>query len=203
MNAWGAQAAVVFSESADSRAEVRIARTRGQGYWSYLGTDILLVPPSTPTMNLDGFTMSTPEAEYRRVVRHETGHTLGFPHEHLRTELVEQLDPLKTYEYFHRTYGWSAQQTRQQVLTPIPESQLTATAADETSIMCYQLPGSITKDGQPIPGGPDINAQDAAFAASIYPAAAPPVPPAEGGGRIILEYQGRVTAITGVKLEPG
>jgi hypothetical protein len=29
------------------------------------------------------------------------------------------------------------------------------------------------------------------------------VPPAEGGGRIILEYQGRVTAITGVKLEPG
>src|SRR6516162_2991320 len=45
MNAWGASANVTFLESADSRAEVRIARTRWQGYWSYLGTDILLVPP--------------------------------------------------------------------------------------------------------------------------------------------------------------
>jgi hypothetical protein len=35
--------------------------------------------------------------------------------------------------------------------------------------MCYQIPGSITKDGKPIPGGKDINPTDFAFAASIYP----------------------------------
>ncbi len=36
--------------------------------------------------------MQTPESEYHRVVRHETGHTLGFPHEHMRKELVEKID---------------------------------------------------------------------------------------------------------------
>jgi hypothetical protein len=35
--------------------------------------------------------------------------------------------------------------------------------------MCYQIPGSITKDGKPIPGGKDINPKDFAFARSIYP----------------------------------
>ena len=38
--------------------------------------------------------------------------------------------------------------------------------------MCYQLPGQITFNGQPIRGGTDINATDAAFAKSIYPPAA-------------------------------
>lgn len=35
--------------------------------------------------------------------------------------------------------------------------------------MCYQLPGSITHDGHPISGGPDINALDRQFARKIYP----------------------------------
>jgi hypothetical protein len=56
------------------------------------------------------------------------------------------------------------------VLTPIEESSLLGTAqSDPRSIMCYQLPGSITKDGKPIIGGTDIDAMDAAFIAGIYP----------------------------------
>ena len=35
--------------------------------------------------------------------------------------------------------------------------------------MCYQLPGSITRDGNPIRGGMDINATDYMFAGGIYP----------------------------------
>ena len=35
--------------------------------------------------------------------------------------------------------------------------------------MCYQIPGQITKDGKPIPGGTDINEKDYAFAGAIYP----------------------------------
>jgi hypothetical protein len=31
---------------------------------------------------------TTPDAEFYRVVRHETGHTLGFPHEHMRKEII-------------------------------------------------------------------------------------------------------------------
>src|SRR5581483_11452685 len=43
MNAWGSWANVQFSESSVN-PQVRIARTAGDGYWSYLGTDIQLIP---------------------------------------------------------------------------------------------------------------------------------------------------------------
>jgi hypothetical protein len=98
MNAWGSRCNVRFGESA--QGEVRITRTPGGGHWSYLGTDVRMIPTNQPTMNLDSFSMSTPESEYRRVVRHETGHTLGSPHEHMRADLVALLDLQKTIAYF-------------------------------------------------------------------------------------------------------
>jgi hypothetical protein len=167
MNAWTATAGMSFAETSGT-GEVRISRGPG-GYYSYLGTDITLIPQNRQTMNLQGFTMSTPESEYRRVVRHETGHTLGFPHEHMRKELVARIDPAKAYPYFLATQGWDKVMVDQQVLTPLDESSIFGTPPDQDSIMCYQLPGQITFDGLPIRGGTDINATDFAFAALIYP----------------------------------
>lgn len=171
MNAWSATANVSFWESEDN-AQVRIARQSGDqgGYWSYLGTDILSIAADQPTMNLEAFSMSTPESEYHRVVRHETGHTLGFPHEHMRRELVDLIDRDAAIAYFQATQGWSPAETIAQVLTPIEESSLRGTAhADPNSIMCYQIPGNITKDHHPIPGGLDIDPSDSTFCASCYP----------------------------------
>jgi len=167
MNAWNRTEGISFVETTGD-GQVRISRA-GAGYWSYLGTDILLIPKNRPTMNLQGFSMNTPESEYKRVVRHETGHTLGFPHEHMRKELVARIDPAKAYDYFRRTQGWDKATVDQQVLTPLDDRTIFGTAPDQTSIMCYQLPAAITRDGHPIVGGIDINATDYAFAASIYP----------------------------------
>lgn len=171
MNAWGHRANVKFQEARPGeRAQVRISRTPGDGYWSYLGTDILRIPQDQPTMNLDSFSMQTPDREFYRVVRHETGHTLGFPHEHMRRELVKRLDPAKTIAYFQRWDGWPPEVTRAQVLTALEDYTLTFTSsADQQSIMCYQLPGEITKDRRPIVGGLDIDDRDYEFAAHIYP----------------------------------
>jgi hypothetical protein len=173
MNAWAKTANVVFTETSGA-AKVRIARLDSPpdmaGYWSYVGTEILHIPASQPTLNLEAFTMNTPESEFHRVVRHETGHTLGFPHEHMRRELVKLIDPAKAIKFFGRTQGWTPDEVREQVLTPIEESSLLGTAhSDARSIMCYQIPGSITKSGKPIVGGRDIDTKDYAFAASIYP----------------------------------
>lgn len=170
INAWSATANVKFVETRTD-PQVRIAREGGErgGYWSYLGTDILHIPKNEQTMNLEAFSMDIPESEYHRVVRHETGHTLGFPHEHMRKALVDKIDQAKAIEYFMRTQGWSEEEVRQQVLTPLEESSLRGTKADPKSIMCYQIPGELTKDGKPIIGGKDIDKLDAAFAAEIYP----------------------------------
>jgi astacin (peptidase family M12A) len=179
MNAWSSRINASFVE-VNSDAQVRIARTERDGYWSYLGTDILSIPAGQPTMNLDSFTMEMPEREFHRVIRHETGHTLGCPHEHMRRELVDRIDEEKAIEFFGETQGWTPEEVRQQVLTPIEDGSLIGTAhADPNSIMCYQIPGTITKDGQPIIGGLDIDESDFQFMASIYPRPEPqPAAPA-------------------------
>ncbi|MGH9277784.1 MAG: M12 family metallopeptidase [Acidimicrobiales bacterium] len=170
LNAWGTTGNVVFTES-NTDPQVRIAREGGEmgGYWSYLGTDILHIEPDQPTMNLEAFTMQTPDEEFHRVVRHEAGHTLGFPHEHMRKDLVARIDVQKAITLFTATQGWSEAEVRAQVLTPLEERSLIGTPADQMSIMCYQLPGSITTDGQPIVGGLDIDESDYEFVARLYP----------------------------------
>ena len=169
MNAWSTSSNVSFAETRTD-PQVRIARTANDGHWSYLGTDVLSIPADEPTMNLDSFTMDTPDSEFHRVVRHETGHTMGFPHEHMRRALVAKIDSKKAIDFYFRTQGWSPSEVRQQVLTPLEESSLLGTdQPDPNSIMCYQIPGSITKNGKPIKGGLDIDALDRAFAGKIYP----------------------------------
>jgi hypothetical protein len=73
MNAWYAGGCGIQFKWTAGTGDVRVSRGSG-GYWSYLGTDIFQIPKNRQTMNLQGFTLSTPESEYKRVVRHETGH---------------------------------------------------------------------------------------------------------------------------------
>jgi hypothetical protein len=87
----------------------------------------------------------------------------------MRRELVQLIDEQKAIKFFGQTQGWSEEEVRQQVLTPIEESQLLGTTVDQHSIMCYQIPGSLTKSGKPIVGGTDIDKKDYQFAAKIYP----------------------------------
>jgi hypothetical protein len=176
MNAWDKTGNVRFTATSTD-PQVRIARVPGGGYWSYIGTDILQIKKDAATMNLDSFTMQTPESEYHRVVRHETGHTLGFPHEHMRRALVALIDRDKAFQHFGDEQGWDKNMVIQQVLTPLEESSLLATDnPDPDSIMCYQIPGSITKNGKTIAGGLDIDPSDFEFIARIYPKPKPSAP---------------------------
>lgn len=181
MNIWGKYGNVAFTLTPTvTKAQVRIT-VRGEGYWSYLGTGILAIPAPQPTMCLQDFDRGMPESEYKRVIRHETGHTLGMPHDHARPEIVALLDEARTIEYFGRTQGWPPDMVRSQILTPLNPASLMGGKADVNSIMAYQFEGYCTKSRQPIPGGYDLDALDKAVVAALYPKAsrsAAPEPPA-------------------------
>lgn len=197
-NAWGEFSNVKFRWT-QSGGQVRIARQRNSGYWSYLGTDILSIRGNQPTMNLEGFTESTSEATFNRVVRHEFGHTLAAAHEHLRRSIVDRLDVQKTLAYFRQTQGWSDAVTRSNVLTPVEERSLLGSShTDEDSIMAYGLPASIFKDGRGISGGDNFSTTDKEWAAKTYPKAdvvdpTPPPPPPPSGKRTIVLSGATVT----------
>lgn len=192
---WSKYSALKFRWTRDTKAaDFRVAFAR-DGYWSYIGVDCASIPQGQPTMNLEGMnSMSFPDSEGRRVIPHETFHGIGAPHEHSRTGIINKLDPNKTIKVFLRDQGWSAQMTRQQVLTAIPESALYfATEPDEKSIMCYWFTGECTKSGQPIVGGSDLSDLDKGYAAKVWPSVAvpppidPPTVPNNNAGMITIE----------------
>jgi hypothetical protein len=171
-NKWNQYANIQFRESATG--EIRLTLS-GDGYWSYLGPDILQIPAGEPTMSLQGFSLSTPDSEYDRVVPHEFGHSCGFPHEHERQEILSLLDVEKTVALFARLYNWDRQTVMEQVFDPLNPASIRASAPDTRSVMCYDFPASITKNGQAIPGGSGIDLLDGQFVATIYPK--PTAPP--------------------------
>jgi hypothetical protein len=178
MNAWHDGGACVQFALTEGTGDIRVTRDHGDGYWSYLGTDTGLIPDGEATMNLAAFTLSTTDATYRRVVRHETGHTLGFPHEQLRPEVVGRIDEQLALTYFRQTQGWDDATIRRNVLTPLDPAKINATpGADLHSIMCYSLPASIMRDRVAVPGGDNISPTDQGKANELYPKATPPPPP--------------------------
>jgi hypothetical protein len=178
MNAWYLGGSCVQFTLTNDVGDIRITRDHGDGYWSYLGTDTGLIPDNEATMNLAAFTLSTSDATYNRVVRHETGHTLGFAHEQLRPEVVSRVDEQLALTYFRQTQGWDDATIRRNVLTPLDPAKINATpTADLNSVMCYSLPASIMKDRVAVPGGANISAMDQGKCNELYPRATVPPPP--------------------------
>jgi hypothetical protein len=170
-NAWGQYANVVFSLAGPGEVPMVRVTCRGDGYWSYLGPQILSIPADQPTMSLQDFDRGMPESEWRRVVRHEVGHTLGLLHEHALPEIIALLDPEAVIADFMATQGWSRQMIIEQILTPPAPGSYRSRKPNANSIMCYQFAAKDTRNRQPIPGGLDITPDDGAFVGSLYPRA--------------------------------
>jgi hypothetical protein len=189
----------------DEPSDIRVGYDRVGEYSSYIGTDCRLIAASRPTMMLGGFDRyDQPESEWRRVVRHETGHALGAVHEQLRPEIVGRLDPEKVYEWAARTQGWGREMAYEQMLKPLNMGTVDATAVEETSVMCYFFSGDLTVDGRPIVGGSDITARDRqgmakAYGGSVGPVD-PPSPPPTPGTWPLLVGGPRVSGPTPLRL---
>ncbi len=141
---------------------------RQQGHWSYLGKDCLNIPQNAPTMSLQ-LTSWSPDSEYNRVVVHETLHALGFEHEAQHPNGSIPWDFPKVVDYYARTQGWNAAQTRQQVLNRYTGTNWTGTAPDTTSIMHYPVEESLTIGKYSVPWNTKMSPSDASFLLKTYP----------------------------------
>ncbi|KAK1223029.1 hypothetical protein PQX77_014106 [Marasmius sp. AFHP31] len=164
-------------------AEVRISfsgevlgKPKG-GTWSYVGTRIIEVTDRRrPTMMLEGLdrTDVLSKESIRTTIIHETGHILGFVHEHSRHGLNERIDKKKAYAHYWRHQEWTASEVDNNLLTRLKDNEAYTLSdkEDSNSIMCYRIDESILNDGMKDPeikGGDTFSWNDQKFAGLFYP----------------------------------
>ena len=155
-------------------SEIRIS-FKQRGYWSALGTDALVkeyFPLAEPTMNFEGFTMATREAEYSRVVLHEFGHALGCIHEHQSPAGGIQWNKDAVY----RSLGgppnnWDKAQVDHNVLSRYSKEQTQFTTFDPHSIMLYSFPKEWTLNNMEFTTNSALSDTDKSYIAASYPKA--------------------------------
>jgi len=174
---------VTFEEVTNiDQAEVRIGFRRGpgEGYWSYVGTDVLTVGQHERTMNF-GYDLTT-DRRRENVPVHEIGHTLGFPHEHQNPQAGIVWNEQAVLDYFGGPpNNWDEATTRHNILRKIPQGEVTGSAWDRDSIMHYAFRAGLidqpveyrTAPLNPAPGLSDADQEQALL---FYPPRGPRLP---------------------------
>lgn len=116
-------------------AEVRIGFEQGDGYWSYVGRDILSIGASERTMN---YGRDTTDAEGRSAVLHELGHTLGMPHEHQSPFSGIVWNEEAVYRALEEPPNeWDRAKTFHNIIRKLDPAQVEGSRWDPDSIMEY------------------------------------------------------------------
>lgn len=133
-----ALAGISFERVCAGPSDIRVDFRPGSGHWSYLGTDARTIAQHGATMNL-ALTTQDPSDEWDRVALHEILHALGFSHEQAHPNHTIPWNEERVIADYAREQGWSAAQTRRQVLARDDGTDFVGSAYDPTSIMHYPV----------------------------------------------------------------
>ena len=153
-------------------ADIRISFKADPGSWSAVGNDALVeeyFKKDAPTMNYGWLADDTDEAEYRRVVLHEFGHTLGAIHEHQNPAVSLKWDTKAVYKYFSGPpNNWSKADIDSNILSRYSKTQTNFTKFDPKSIMLYEFPPELFLDHKGTSGNGELSTTDKAFMKKTY-----------------------------------
>jgi len=120
-------------------AEVRIGFLADDGFWSFVGRDVLnddyRRESEGRTMNFDQYLLRQPSPI--DVTIHEIGHTLGLPHEHQNPNAGIKWNEDAVYEWALATQGWDKEKTDWNILRQIDPDTVKGSNWDPNSVMHY------------------------------------------------------------------
>jgi serralysin len=108
-------------------------------------------------------------AELRRVVMHEFGHSLGLLHEQSYPEAVKWRRTDSIYNYYKKTQGWNKQQVEFNVFSQGAPFYTNGTKYDPKSIMHYAINPWETADGYTVKNNFELSEGDKKLIAALYP----------------------------------
>jgi len=133
---------------------------------SYIGRTALRVGGDNPTMNLRNSHSNDDQrlADYL----HQFGHAIGMVHEHQSPNADIPWDEAQVVEYYRNTFGWSATQTRHNLLNK-SDAYPCRRDFDPQSIMMYALPAELLSDEVGFERGSSLSDGDISCVSEMYP----------------------------------
>ena len=159
-----------FQETTDrSEAEIRIGFMRGDGSWSYVGTEILDLGQDDRTMNFGWDLRRDPDTAL-----HEIGHTLGLPHEHQNPNAGIVWNEEAVYlDFAAPPNEWKREKTHYNIIRKLESDSVQGSSWDPDSIMHYSFKAGLIArpeayaDGLAPAGG--LSARDVTWIRAFYP----------------------------------
>lgn len=152
--------------SNQGQSDVRISFDPAKGFWSFVGTQALQIPLNKVTMNL-AFTNRMLYEDMMGKARHEFGHVVGLVHEH-QHPAGPKFNAGRAREHFS-SRGIPSDQLDNQVLNPHTALRYLTRDYDPESIMHYEVPEHITRDGTTVGRNTRLSRGDIATLQALYP----------------------------------
>lgn len=185
-----------FLDDPSVDSDIRIAFRQGDGSWSLLGTDALLLGPTEPTMNFGWLTATSSENDLRRTVLHEFGHALDAIHEHQNPRVTIPWDSEAVYRYFAGPPNyWDKDKVDQNLFRRYEQQDTNSSEFDPASIMLYPIPNEFTIGDYEIGWNNVLSETDRQFIAQMYPGSTF-VAPGNGRDRLSIGARQEVAITT-------